>query len=160
MWCTICTVSEKHTCTYSLYSARKLTRQRMIKRFSKLVACGEHKAPDYWRPVFRRRSEIAAGLLHSFAPISRQLRGMATLETLNFNNKALKDLPVDPNPDNRQRQVPGACFSKVMRLWLYLLAATLILTHETLLLNSKLNQRGVLKQNPCFEGFIFISFDC
>ncbi|KAK7093051.1 hypothetical protein V1264_008706 [Littorina saxatilis] len=38
---------------------------------------------------------------------------MATLETLNFDNKALRDLPVDPNPDNRQKQVPGACFSKV-----------------------------------------------
>ncbi|KAL8622008.1 hypothetical protein ACOMHN_035536 [Nucella lapillus] len=47
------------------------------------------------------------------ARISRQLRGMATLETLNFDNKALRDLPVDPNPDNRQKQVHGACFSKV-----------------------------------------------
>nr|KAG5693334.1 hypothetical protein BaRGS_017627 [Batillaria attramentaria] len=26
---------------------------------------------------------------------------MATLETLNFDNKALRELPVDPNPDNR-----------------------------------------------------------
>ncbi|KAK7478685.1 hypothetical protein BaRGS_00030070 [Batillaria attramentaria] len=38
---------------------------------------------------------------------------MATLETLNFDNKALRELPVDPNPDNRVRQVHGACFSKV-----------------------------------------------
>ncbi|PVD37284.1 hypothetical protein C0Q70_04281 [Pomacea canaliculata] len=38
---------------------------------------------------------------------------MATLETLNFDNKALRDLPVDPNEEIRVRQVSGACFSKV-----------------------------------------------
>lgn len=39
---------------------------------------------------------------------------MATLETLNFDNKALRDLPVDPNEETRVRQVSGACFSKVV----------------------------------------------
>lgn len=38
----------------------------------------------------------------------------ATLETLNFDNKALRDLPIDPETDgNYRRQVSGACFSKV-----------------------------------------------
>uniref|UniRef100_A0A0B7A2E6 Selenoprotein O n=1 Tax=Arion vulgaris TaxID=1028688 RepID=A0A0B7A2E6_9EUPU len=36
-----------------------------------------------------------------------------TLETLNFNNLALTSLPVDPNEEKIQRQVPGACFSRV-----------------------------------------------
>ena len=37
----------------------------------------------------------------------------ATLENLHFDNLALRDLPVDPVSDNRQRQVRGACFSMV-----------------------------------------------
>ena len=36
-----------------------------------------------------------------------------TLETLHFDNLALRDLPVDPVVDNRQRPVRGACFSRV-----------------------------------------------
>ncbi|ESO86801.1 hypothetical protein LOTGIDRAFT_128503 [Lottia gigantea] len=38
---------------------------------------------------------------------------MATLETLNFDNLALRSLPIDPSDENRPRQVAGACFSKV-----------------------------------------------
>jgi len=38
---------------------------------------------------------------------------LATLETLHFDNLVLRDLPVDPVSDNRQRQVRGACFSRV-----------------------------------------------
>lgn len=38
---------------------------------------------------------------------------MATLETLNFDNSALRSLPLDPKEDNSLRQVRGACFSKV-----------------------------------------------
>lgn len=38
---------------------------------------------------------------------------LATLETLNFDNLALRSLPIDPREDNVQRQVRGACFSKV-----------------------------------------------
>jgi hypothetical protein len=37
----------------------------------------------------------------------------ATLESLNFDNKALRNLPIDPEKDNFRRQVSGACFSKV-----------------------------------------------
>ena len=90
----------------------------MLNRFSRLVVCGEHNASDVRRPikVFGLGSGIKTTLVHAFGQISRQLRGMATLETLNFSNKALKDLPVDPNPDNRQRQVSGACFSKVQEV--------------------------------------------
>lgn len=36
-----------------------------------------------------------------------------TLETLNFDNLALRTLPIDPITDNYVRQVRGACFSKV-----------------------------------------------
>lgn len=38
---------------------------------------------------------------------------MATLETLNFDNRALRLLPVDKETKNRVRQVTGACFSLV-----------------------------------------------
>lgn len=40
-------------------------------------------------------------------------RNLATLETLNFDNLALRSLPIDPCEENSQRQVKGACFSKV-----------------------------------------------
>jgi serine/tyrosine/threonine adenylyltransferase len=33
---------------------------------------------------------------------------------LRFDNRALRNLPVDPNPENRTRQVHGACFSRVL----------------------------------------------
>jgi uncharacterized protein YdiU (UPF0061 family) len=33
---------------------------------------------------------------------------------LSFDNRALRELPVDPSPENRTRQVYGACFSRVM----------------------------------------------
>jgi hypothetical protein len=37
----------------------------------------------------------------------------ATLDTLHFDNLALRELPVDTVVDNTQRQVRGACFSRV-----------------------------------------------
>lgn len=37
----------------------------------------------------------------------------ATLETLGFDNQAIRELPVDPERDNFVRQVPNACFSIV-----------------------------------------------
>ena len=36
-----------------------------------------------------------------------------TLETLNFDNVALKVLPIDVEKDNYLREVVGACFSRV-----------------------------------------------
>lgn len=38
---------------------------------------------------------------------------MATLETLNFDNLALRSLPIDKESKNYVRQVSGACFSRV-----------------------------------------------
>lgn len=38
---------------------------------------------------------------------------MATLETLNFDNLALRSLPIDKELENYVRQVSGACFSRV-----------------------------------------------
>ena len=38
---------------------------------------------------------------------------MATLETLNFDNLALRALPIDKEVKNYVRQVSGACFSRV-----------------------------------------------
>ncbi|XP_028401083.1 protein adenylyltransferase SelO, mitochondrial-like [Dendronephthya gigantea] len=40
-------------------------------------------------------------------------RNMTTLETLNFDNLALRSLPIDPVKENFVRQVPNACFSLV-----------------------------------------------
>lgn len=36
-----------------------------------------------------------------------------TLETLKFDNQVIRELPVDPIPDNYVRRVENACFSKV-----------------------------------------------
>lgn len=38
---------------------------------------------------------------------------MATLETLNLDNLALRSLPIDKDVKNYTRQVAGACFSRV-----------------------------------------------
>lgn len=40
-------------------------------------------------------------------------RNMATLDTLQFDNLALRSLPLDEEQENYVRQVPGACFSLV-----------------------------------------------
>lgn len=39
--------------------------------------------------------------------------GVMTLDTLAFDNAAIRELPVDPEPDNFVRSVPNACFSIV-----------------------------------------------
>ena len=44
---------------------------------------------------------------------SRKSGEMATLETLNFDNLALRTLPIDSEERNYVRTVAGACFSKV-----------------------------------------------
>lgn len=41
------------------------------------------------------------------------LKDMTTLETLKFDNLALRSLPIDSVADNYVRSVAGACFSKV-----------------------------------------------
>lgn len=48
-----------------------------------------------------------------YTSIIRSFSKMATFETLKFDNKALKSLPIDPENENFVRQVPGACFSLV-----------------------------------------------
>lgn len=42
-----------------------------------------------------------------------------TFESLNFDNLALRSLPIDPVAENYVREVRGACFSKVSgeRCW-------------------------------------------
>ena len=45
-------------------------------------------------------------------PVARY-NSMATLETLNFDNLALRSLPIDPEKEIFPRQVKGACFSRV-----------------------------------------------
>ncbi|XP_076090895.1 protein adenylyltransferase SelO, mitochondrial-like [Mytilus galloprovincialis] len=45
--------------------------------------------------------------------LHRKTTGMTTLETLNFDNSALRSLPIDTVTDNYVRSVAGACFSKV-----------------------------------------------
>lgn len=43
----------------------------------------------------------------------RRKNGMATFETIKFDNSALRCLPIDSDEENYVRQVPGACFSRV-----------------------------------------------
>ena len=38
---------------------------------------------------------------------------MARINKLNFDNRVLRTLPIDPETENFTRQVPGACFSRV-----------------------------------------------
>lgn len=45
--------------------------------------------------------------------LGRLFTNMATLETINFDNKVLRTLPVDTSEENHPRQVRGACFSLV-----------------------------------------------
>jgi len=45
---------------------------------------------------------------------SRTASGRTTLETLHFDNRALRVLPIDPLNENFPRKVPNACFSRVM----------------------------------------------
>ena len=47
------------------------------------------------------------------SPRPRQYANMATLETLHFDNLALRSLPIDANTENYPRSVAGACFSLV-----------------------------------------------
>ncbi|XP_050405227.2 protein adenylyltransferase SelO, mitochondrial-like [Patella vulgata] len=56
---------------------------------------------------------IKSRFLTLCAPVIRYISTMAKLETLNFDNLALRSLPIDPNKEIRPRQVSGACFSKV-----------------------------------------------
>ena len=59
--------------------------------------------------------------LHKWCTLSHRLRvqlkhlytSMASIETISFDNKVLRSLPLDPSQENRPRQVPGACFSLV-----------------------------------------------
>ena len=50
---------------------------------------------------------------HAFIASMLRRRLMATLETLNFNNLALRSLPIEKNTRNVIRQVEGACFTLV-----------------------------------------------
>ncbi len=53
-----------------------------------------------------------AAAVHSAAEPSHAA-GSATLETLNFDNRTLRELPVDGSRDRTPRPVRGACFSLV-----------------------------------------------
>jgi hypothetical protein len=43
-------------------------------------------------------------------------KGQFTMETLNFDNKVLRALPIDEITENYCRQVKNACFSKVINI--------------------------------------------
>ncbi|XP_060077321.1 protein adenylyltransferase SelO, mitochondrial-like [Ylistrum balloti] len=47
------------------------------------------------------------------AGVHRSANNMSTLETLNFDNLALRSLPIDSEKEVFTRQVSGACFSKI-----------------------------------------------
>ena len=81
---------------------------------------------DNWRENYSGSSKSKTGLSNSAVhcstktkqnskPTARKpkYKNMATLETLNFDNLALRSLPIDPEKSNFTRQVAGACFSKV-----------------------------------------------
>lgn len=47
------------------------------------------------------------------APRQASTKAQGTLGSLHFDNSFTRELPADPNPENRRRQVPGACYSLV-----------------------------------------------
>ena len=71
--------------------------------------------------VARFRQPISASsttsifLHHQTRPISlhQSHRNMATLESLHFDNTALRNLPVDDNASNVVRETPGVVFARV-----------------------------------------------
>ena len=75
--------------------------------------------------AFNNRSRSTRGVLAaaSSRPIARTATMSSTaaadtdtavtLDTLKFDNQVIRELPVDPIPDNYVRRVENACFSKV-----------------------------------------------
>lgn len=62
----------------------------------------------YSRTIFRRSALSHAGMGDMGISMSR-----SSLERLQFDNVALRKLPLDPSTEPAVRQVRGACFSKV-----------------------------------------------
>ena len=56
---------------------------------------------------------IFADPVYSGLSYLHQDHKMATLESLKFDNLVLRSLPIDPNKENKPRQVSGASFSMV-----------------------------------------------
>ncbi|KAJ8036388.1 Selenoprotein O [Holothuria leucospilota] len=67
----------------------------------KLMSCG--RKVQKW---FALQHRLRVQLKHLYS-------SMASIETINFDNKVLRSLPLDPSQENHPRQVPGACFSLV-----------------------------------------------
>jgi hypothetical protein len=65
--------------------------------------------------LFRQNYEriLKSGLLLKMSSLSQN--DEAKMETLKFDNLALRSLPIDANTLNHTREVRGACFSKVIR---------------------------------------------
>lgn len=58
-------------------------------------------------------SPVSTGAAAAPSAAGATASGGVTLDTLAFDNAAIRELPVDPEPDNFVRSVPNACFSIV-----------------------------------------------
>ena len=100
--------------------------KKYVERISRLVTTYSHHC-QRWRPnrISALTSFTIIGSTESISCFGTSARHrypghkptpydkMTTLENLNFDNLALRELPIDPKTDRSSRQVPGACFSRV-----------------------------------------------
>ena len=69
-----------------------------------------------YNSIFQLRNILEFQINRNFKTVSfmaDQQKHLATFETLNFDNLALRSLPIDPITENYVREVKNACFSKV-----------------------------------------------
>lgn len=52
--------------------------------------------------------------IHDMKTLSTPRVFPSSLEALAFDNRFIRELPADPQSENRRRQVPGACYSRVL----------------------------------------------
>jgi len=64
-------------------------------------------------PSFRHSARGIIGIVTSKMATARGRGSTPGFENLQFDNLALRSLPIDPQTDVYPRQVPGACFSRV-----------------------------------------------
>lgn len=78
-----------------------------IRIFVSRLRTGEQEGSGLFSSLF------AASLSTVMAEYSTRPPSCVILENLRFDNMALRELPVDESHDSSQRQVRGACFSRV-----------------------------------------------
>ncbi len=97
-------------------------RGSKLKLYAAAAASSATQSSTFEPPLtlmsaFGRRLQTATSSVqssfHRSTKNKHRLNKMAMLESLNFDNLALRSLPIDPEEEIHVRQVKGACFSKM-----------------------------------------------